>query len=97
MLREGDRGLWAPAYPSVLIVYKILAFSQFFSFDGITKSCFLFYQNKNQVVATEDSKQGRIHGNPVTVSWAGAEMRKSLGKKNVTGGRMDIPTYRPTR
>ena len=41
-------------------------------------------------------KQGRIHGNPVTDSWAGAVLRKLL-KIQKCNGRTDLPTYRPTR
>ena len=36
-------------------------------------------------------KQGRIHGNPVADSWAGAVMRKPLGIQ-----KCDLPTYRHT-
>ena len=40
-------------------------------------------------------KQGRIHGNPVADSWAGAVMRKLLGIQKCDGWT-DKPTYQPT-
>ena len=45
-------------------------------------------------------EQGRIHGNPVADGWAGAVMQKPLGNQKCDeriDGRMDLPTYRPTR
>ena len=40
-------------------------------------------------------EQGRIHGNPVADSWAGAVMRKPLGIQKCDrrmDGRTDLPT-----
>ena len=44
-------------------------------------------------------KQGRIHGNPVADSLAGAVMQKTLGIQKYDGrtdGRTDRLTYQPT-
>ena len=38
-----------------------------------------------------EKKQGRIHGNPVADSWAGAVMQKPLGIQKCDG-RTDLPT-----
>ena len=42
-----------------------------------------------------NTKQGRIHGNPVADGWAGAVMRKPLAILEIL--RTDGRTYRPTR
>ena len=41
-------------------------------------------------------KQGRIHGNPVADSWAGAVMQKPLGIKK-SQLPTNLPTYQPTQ
>ena len=44
-------------------------------------------------------KQGRIHGNPVADSWAGAVMQKPLGIRKCDGwtdGPTNLPTDGPT-
>ena len=47
-------------------------------------------------VSGRDTKQGRIHGNPVADDWAGAVMRKPIAIQKCYGGT-DGRTDRPTR
>ena len=63
--------------------------------DLKTVSKILSYESSPILVAKSVKKQGRIHGNPVADSWAGAVMQKPLGFQKCDGWT-DLPTYRPT-
>ena len=67
-------------------------FSKLFSQSVILSVFFLSF---SQSVFLWREKQGRIHGNPVADSWAGAVMQKPLGIQKCDGrtdGRTDGPT-----
>ena len=66
----------------------------------IAASCCNFTMILQQIAANHQNfkksgKQGRIHGNPVADSWAGAVMRKPITIQKCYGGT-DRPTDRPT-